>query len=537
MLNYNPENSPEQTWRWFEELCRNPKRTQESILKDILQNANRSEIAKKYDFSSISSIKEYQKRVPISSWEDYEEYSCRMQNCEKDILFNGSAKIFMQTSGTSGRPKLIPESTLSIEAKSITDKLRQYFMLYPFAKETNIKIFPLANSISLGKTSCGIPYGTASGLTFANVPKHLAEMFVYPAEVLQVDDSEAMDYLLMLFALSNSVSFIVGNNIAKMDKLTSIAKEYAKELCDDIENATINEKLDIEPKIREILLKKLTPNPKRADELREIYKNSDFIPKNYWKDLKVICCWLSGSVGVSVKNIRDLFSKSVAYIDYGYGASEGKFNIPRIPENSQGVLTLHSAFYEFTPLNDKDRFLLAHELEAGELYNLYITNFAGLFRYNMKDIIKVDSFYEATPEIVFVSKSGDIGNIQGEKLAGSTISVAVQKILAKTDLTLQHVGAYPQNTPPCYILYIETKEESEIDSLYLAEQIDKELQNDLGYKNKRRDGLLKPLKVCMMKQGWLESLYREKESAGINRSQLKIPVILKEKLQIKKGKK
>jgi len=531
MLGYNPKSDSKEAWEWFSNLCTNTRQTQEIVLSEILKNANKSEIAQKYNFNSIKNIEDFRKVVPMSEWSDYEEASMRMQEGEENILFNNKPEVFIMTSGTTGKSKMVPETKTSIFLKSVTDKIRQYFSMYPYPELKDGKILPLGNSEKLGQTSAGIPFGTASGITFANMSKDVAKKFAYPLEILQIEDSKIVDYLLMRFSIEEDVRFLVGNNLARMEKLSLVAKKFATQICDDIEKGTISKDIIIDNKIRNNLSKYLSPNPKRAKELRSL-SNKDFLPKNYWPNFKVVCCWLSASVGLSVDSVKYLFPKDTIYLDYGYGATEGKFNIPSHKGKSFGPLTIHSAFYEFSSIDEPDKFLLADELEVDKDYNMFITNFSGFYRYNLKDIIRVKSYYYTAPEIEFVSKSGDIGNICGEKLESSTIVITIEKIVEKFGFLLTHIEAYPNQNPPRYYFYIELKGDKKVDLEKLTKAIDLGLQNDLGYKHRRRDNLLLEPKIIIMPNGWVESIYNKKLEEGISRAQLKLPVIRKTPIKL-----
>ncbi|MCK5845522.1 MAG: GH3 auxin-responsive promoter family protein, partial [Victivallales bacterium] len=344
-------------------------------------------------------------------------------NGKMDLIFKGAPVAFISTSGTSGHPKLIPESENGALAKNVTDKLRRLFSFGAHPDILQGKILPLVNASTIGHTPCGIPFGTASGLTLKSAPPELLATSAYPISTLSIPDDDALDYVLTRFAIENDVRMIIGNNIARMAKLASIAAENAERMIADIKSGTIDipegQLGDSELELRNAA----TPNPDRARELRGILDSGrPFIPSEYWRDLKVVCCWLSGSVGASVRGVEKLFGENVDYLDYGYGASEGKFNIPSQPGESAGTLAIHAGFYEFIPIDSdstESDTLLAHQLVDGESYRMIVTNFSGLYRYDMKDIVKVRGFTGKTPNIVFVSKCGDIGNVAGEKLAGS----------------------------------------------------------------------------------------------------------------------
>jgi len=522
--------SVSESWQEFEKLCEYPEKVQISLLHYILNENRSTKFGIQHDFATIKDVKNFQQNVPLSSWKDYEKYSLLMQEGKEDILFSGKAESFILTSGTSGKQKLIPESSVGRKLKEITDKLRRKFSFN--ADIIQGKILPLVNKASLGYTKGGTPYGTASGLILAGSSPELIQVTSYPLAILKTDNNESMDYLFMRFSLSWDVRMIIGNNAARVEKLTDFAQINASNLIHDIRTGTLDDSYKIETDIKAALQKYLLPNPKRADFLQKIIdeKNS-FIPANYWSNLQVICCWLSGSVGASVQNVKKLFSASTKYLEYGYGASEGRFNIPHTPGKSRGTLSIHAAFYEFIPVDSNDltsHLLLAHELECGKSYRLVITTTAGLYRYEMKDIVRVDGFTGKTPDIVFISKCGDIGNIVGEKLSGTTIREAAARVAKNRGFEIKHICAATKASPSRYVFCLELikSPKNYEDIKDIANALDSELRKDIGYGNRRRDDLLLKPEIRVMPEGWLDSLYEEKmKTTGNTMAQIKLPVI------------
>ncbi len=518
----------------FNDFCMKPDEVQKKVLLEILDLAKDTEFGKKHNFSNIKSYEDYVANVSISDWTNYIHYSERMQNGEENITFRGKPAVFLKTSGTSGLPKLIPETNLNIKAKGITERLKQYY-LFSFAKNVlKGKLFPLANAGTIGKTKCGIPFGTASGLTVMNASKQLLASLAFPPIVLKITDQLAQDYVMMRFSIEQDVRFILGNNVGRMQKLTEIANNYAEDIVNDIENGTISNKFKIDKDIKEQLVTYFKPNINKVKELKKLVEENKFIPKYYWPNFSLIATWLSGSIGNSAYSVRELFPENVIYFDFGYGASEGKFNIPHEPEKPEGILALHGAFFEFIPFENKNaKPVLAHQLEKGKYYELVVTTYSGLYRYKMKDIIKVEGFYKDTPEIFFVSKVGDVGDIAGERLPGSLITDRVVKVFNNFGITLAHICAVTVFSPPYYIFCVEPDERSleKVSKLDL-EQIEKELdnifKNEIGYSIMRRDNLILEPKVKIMKQGWKDALIEEKAKNSNGISTIKLPVVYKD---------
>jgi len=87
---------------------------------------------------------------------------------------------------------------------------------------------------------------------------------------------------------------------------------------------------------------------------------------------------------------------------------------------SDTVLFPHMHYFEFVPEEDLDkenkRFLRLCELEKGKRYSIFVTTFAGLYRYDMNDLVEVTDFYGTIPTIQLVQKINGIITMTGEKL-------------------------------------------------------------------------------------------------------------------------
>ena len=78
------------------------------LLKQLKRSKN-TEYGRKYDFGSIHSIREYQKKVPFSTYEDYKPYIDRMlETGEQGLITGDTVTYFAKTSGTVSVMKMIP---------------------------------------------------------------------------------------------------------------------------------------------------------------------------------------------------------------------------------------------------------------------------------------------------------------------------------------------------------------------------------------------------------------------------------------------
>ncbi|MBR1738327.1 MAG: GH3 auxin-responsive promoter family protein [Firmicutes bacterium] len=82
---------------------------QNELLETLLNDNSDTEYGKKYDFANIHNADEYRKKLPLTTYDDYEEYIDRMvDNDEKGLITNYPVVYYASTSGTSGEPKKIP---------------------------------------------------------------------------------------------------------------------------------------------------------------------------------------------------------------------------------------------------------------------------------------------------------------------------------------------------------------------------------------------------------------------------------------------
>jgi hypothetical protein len=60
--------------RHFNTLCRTPGQAQERLLREILGRNAGTEFGRRHGFAGITTLPEFQERVPISTYEDLEPY-------------------------------------------------------------------------------------------------------------------------------------------------------------------------------------------------------------------------------------------------------------------------------------------------------------------------------------------------------------------------------------------------------------------------------------------------------------------------------
>ena len=540
--------------RWTE-MCSDCRGTQEAVLMGILEAASDSVYGREHGFGSIGSVEEFRRAVPVTEYECLGGYIERMAGGEGDVLFNGPTEYFISTSGTTGRAKLIPEGSVSRDAKNAVNKLRNAYLARDLVRSiadspgvmglmaskgidprtatpqdfaSSFHYYSVTSSIPDRKTSGGIGIGFASGKTFES--SSLAKGLAYPSEFMGLASGEATMYLTMLFALMHDdVLVVTSNNAARLYARIVYAQEHAEEIIRDMEDGTVNEGLDLTESERAMAEGLMTADPGRAGQLRGILDTGreNFIPRNYWPHLLSARFWLAGSVGVNVAKVRPLLPEGTVYYDIGYGASEAKINIPCRPESGYGTLATLSVFYEFMPVGGGDP-LTADQLEDGCEYEVLLTNYGGLYRYPMHDIVRVRGFTGNTPNVEFVTKSREILNIAQEKVPASGVLGCIGTVAGGMGFAVRHAQVYEDIAAQAYRVHLEPEPGADPDGIDLAgfsEGLDRLLGEtfELYDRNRKLGSLNRPSSV-LMRGGWQESLYDRREAEGAPRSQIKLDV-------------
>ena len=76
----------------FEQQCQHPRAAQEKLLRHILEKNKNTKFGKKYGFARIKTLRAFQKRVPVCTYEDLKPY-IDAQLRGQAVNFPGHAKI------------------------------------------------------------------------------------------------------------------------------------------------------------------------------------------------------------------------------------------------------------------------------------------------------------------------------------------------------------------------------------------------------------------------------------------------------------
>ena len=508
---------------------------QEKFLRTLLQAHRDTVLGQKYGLRDIKTIEQFQEQVPILPYSSYEPYIERIVQGEKNILTADPVVYLTLTSGSTGKKKMIPTTRRSQNttaraaltgigflSEALSQQKRQFGKLL------------VTNSVKIwGRTSGGIDYGPSSTGVLRMDKSLYKQFFAHPYETLQPADSLARHYVCLLFALrETSMRGTIANFPMLILRTCNYLERYAEDLIRDLDQGTIAPWLDLEPEIRVILQQQLSPTPKRATQLREIWKSEGRLtPKLAWQNFSFVATARGGTSDFYFERFPAYFGDTPIF-GAVYSSAEGMFSIYPDVNVDGSILAIESSFFEFIPEDqweaDHPKTLLATEVKVGECYRILITNYGGFYRYDIGDVVEVVGFYETAPLIVFRYRRGGFVSSTTEKTTEFHVTQVMQALQQEFSLPLEDfcITLSENDFPARYLVNIELTSGYTLDNpqAFLT-SFDRKLQFvNTHYEISRRD-TIPPPHLRILSSGSFGIIRQRQLQKGIPDSQLKFPHI------------
>ncbi|MDP4267209.1 MAG: GH3 auxin-responsive promoter family protein [Bacteroidota bacterium] len=450
-----------------------PLEVQNELFKKLIYSAKDTEWGIKYDYKSISSIKEFQERVPLQDYEKVKPYVERLMKGEQNLLWPTNIKWFAKSSGTTQeKSKFIPVSNESLEIchfKGGKDLCALYFSQYPDSLLFDGKCLALGGSHQINRFDNDSYYGDLSAILIQNLP-----------------------FWVEFYRTPNLA-------ISLMDKW--------EEKIDKMAHATIKEKVTNiagVPSWMLVLMRKVL----------EISGKSNIL--DVWPNLELIT---HGGVNFEPyeEQFRSLIPSGKVNFLETYNASEGFFGIQdRLNIKDMLLMLDYGIFYEFIPMDEfhseNPHTVLLDEVKTDTNYAIVISTNAGLWRYIIGDTIR---FTTLNPfRIRVTGRTRSFINAFGEELIVENSDKAIAIASQTTEASVKEYTAAPiyldQKNYAAHEWFIEFITPPE-DIEYFTDTLDNALKSlNSDYEAKRsNDMILKKPVIHILPEGtfykWLKS--------------------------------
>ena len=499
---------------------------QRKVLAEILERAQGTAYAADHSLNGVHTLEEWRSVAKASLYQDYQPYVEREMDGEKGQLYNAETAMYVATTGSTGNMKYFLESTAGNVAKDFMMTVRGLYLRHtlPIIANMQAKNLTITNYALLDN---GHDKNTltvrASGQTARNIRKRTGTMNILSVEFWETTGITARDrdYLIAVYALNEAMfSKVCCNNLIHFGRILDRIAAEGQQMIEDIRTGEFS--VPMPDDVRETLRGEFSPNPARADALQEIYNRHNCLitcPDDIeaiWPELQAAMGWLAASVGRDAREVLRRLPKKVKGHDMGYGASEGKLTIPMKLGSATGACAPFNCFYEFLPVEqsgEKDaQPLCMWEVEKGKYYELMITTYSGLYRYNMLDVVKVVDFVGKTPVVLFCGKSTDSIMLDTGVIYGYQIADTAQAVERQLGIEFDLVQAF--GTPLGYSLILETKADAPYHAIRTA--IDDIAKVQLG---------CVPQAIYMMDHTYKDSLFTARTRVDRGACGIKLPVL------------
>jgi hypothetical protein len=518
--------------RRFAAACENPVQSQDRLLREILHTNADTEFGRHNDFGGITSFKQFREQVPISTYEDLEPYIDAAMHGQPNQLTKHPPVLFTTTSGTTGAQKYIPMTRESRRSKS---RLIWVWFSALYRDHPGIvggRILSVVSPEVESYAPDGTPCGSESGHAYRTMPGPIQSMYTAPYQVFAIEDYEAKYYALLRLAAGQNISCIATVNPSTIVLLADRLAKHAEAIIRDVRDGALSTDFAVPTAIRESL--HLRPDPARAQHLERARAagGGTLRPGLAWPNLAAIGCWKGGTVGAYLANFDTYFPQRPPIRDFGYYATELRGSVPLSDEGDAGAVAVGTNVVEFHPA-DEDRapegrdLLPVEQLEAGKRYFVYVTNPAGLYRYEMNDIVEVTGRYRNTPLIRFIQKGKGVVSFTGEKLYEVQVIDAVEEALADRHGRYNFIAAVAElvdGKTPRLVFLIEFDDAiTDQEGAVVIDRLDAALgRQNSEYQTKRKSLRYGTPVIRVVRPGQFDAYRRRKVEGGRADGQFKI---------------
>ncbi len=169
--------------------------------------------------------------------------------------------------------------------------------------------------------------------------------------------------------------------------------------------------------------------------------------------------------------------------------------------------------------------VLLLELKEDHLYEIVLTTKGGLYRYQLKDVIRVVGFEGETPLIKFAYRANLITNICGTHITNEEILSAARSMEKDFGLELVDYTLYPDTNPEDQhvVMFMEFADEIDDDTeAKMKDSLNDHIRKgNSSYNRSQTNKEMNKAELRLLKKNTFYDLRQEKIAAGASSNQLK----------------
>ncbi len=468
-----------------------PDAVQQKIFDQLIRSSSGTEFGKKYDFASIRSVSEFQRRVPLHSYEDLKKDIQRMMRGESNILCPGKVRHFSRSSGTTNeKSKYIPVPDVNLKdchLKGAHDAVAMWLHNNPESK-----IFDAGRAIIMGGE--------------IGVYDQLANTLMGDVSAIMV---QHLPFYANWFLTPDIPTALIPDWEEKIEKIARVAMK---------QNIT---NLSGVPTWTLVLFRRILELSGKSN-LSEVFPNFEV--------------YLHGGVNFEPyrSQFEDLFPAGKVEFRNTYNASEGFFATQFAKEDEgMQLLSGNGVFYEFVEMDQlSEKFpksCTIGEVQKNTNYAVVISSNAGLWRYLIGDTVEFTSTYPH--QIQITGRTQQYINVFGEEVMVSNTEKALVNTCRQLQAQICEYTVAPvfltSDNKGCHEWLVEFEKEPQ-NLEQFKQLLDRNLQQiNSDYEAKRFKSIaLKELELKSLPKGSFYNWLRQKGKFG---GQNKVPRLSNER--------
>jgi hypothetical protein len=516
----------------FMASTRNARSIARRTLKNILESNADAEFtrARMGGFTSLDRFRS----LPTTTYDDYLPYVDRLANGRGNGLTVDPVTSFLLSSGTTGKPKLLPVT------KRQSDAIR-WHMMAPLGLALGEGTLgpiraPWFHPLTLypGRVSAGgIPIASAPAEAITRMRWVFERLWCAPLPVFRVLDQASARYLHVLSALLERDLWCILSFYPSI-LLNAFRDMHARadELLRDIADGTLSRQLELSAEQRVELARYRQPNPERAREMERLRSAGNWTASAIWPGMRTVVTAGSGVYGFYVNQLKPHLG-DVRVFSPVYAASEGVVGIRVSARHDGYTVSPTAAYVEFIPAGASARGDASprsmDEIEAGGIYEIVITNYAGFVRYRLGDLVEVVGWQGEAPIVRFLERRGQLLDVSGEKVTEAQIARVFEAACEERGARVVDyvVTIDLESNPARYALLVEWAAGAAGDVDALLRAFDRRLRElNAIYEKWRQVGMLSPPAAIELEPGSFERFRELRIAQGTTAGQVKIPHVV-----------
>jgi hypothetical protein len=442
-------------------------------------------------FDAISSVRDWQGRVPIVDYDDLEPWVQRAAAGEPRVLTAAPVRVFERSGGSTAANKLVPYTAALFDefAAATGPWLHDLYASFPGLRGTTSywSISPATRQSE--RTTAGIPVGLDDDTEYFGPLERFAlrRMLAVPPRVARIPDMDA-------WANATARHLVPASNLG----LISVwHPSFFVLLLRRIE-ASLDALLDAVSARRRAAVRRRLQHGTLGEAL--------------WPQLAVVSCWADAAAGDAVPTLHR-YVPHARIQPKGLLATEGVVSFPlQLESATVSVAAIAGHFLEFLDVEHPAAPpVLAHELQQGAVYAPVISTGGGFYRYKLGDAVRCSGFHLQAPLLHFEGRIDQVSDLCGEKLNPRMVAQALGYAAQATGATLTFALLAPAaGDPPGYRLYAEGVDATTLQNV--CDAVERTLCDSHGYRYARALGQLTAIQGVPVRNGAARYLHARAET-------------------------